>query len=79
MGETASWAIMNVAVHCGPPRKIPVMVYSLEMGGNQLTQRLCAAVQRLTSKKVRDGFLADHSLKNLCQARTSGQPAPALR
>jgi replicative DNA helicase len=74
MGKTA-WA-MNVAEYLAVDRKIPVMVYSLEMGGNQLTQRLLCSRAKVNLQKVRDGFLADHSLKSLCQAAAELAAAP---
>jgi replicative DNA helicase len=74
MGKTA-WA-MNVAEHLAVDRKVPVLVYSLEMGGNQLTQRLLCSRAKVNLQKVRDGFLNDQSLRSLAKAASDLAAAP---
>ncbi|MBN2069620.1 MAG: replicative DNA helicase [Opitutales bacterium] len=69
MGKT-SFA-MNLAEHAALPKKGPgtgVLVFSLEMGADQLAMRLLCRRARVNMKKVRDRMLNKEELRALSQA-----------
>ena len=57
MGKTA--LALNIAENIGVRQELPVAIFSLEMGADQLTQRLIASVGRLDSQRLRKGALND--------------------
>jgi replicative DNA helicase len=57
MGKTA--LAMNIAEHAAFQQQLPVLVYSLEMSEEQLTQRIVGSVGRINQNKLRDGKLKD--------------------
>ncbi len=57
MGKT-SFAI-NIAENIGVKQELPVAVFSLEMGGDQLAQRLISSVANIDAQKLRKARLAD--------------------
>ena len=57
MGKT-SFAI-NIAENIGVKQELPVAVFSLEMGGDQLAQRLISSVANIDAQKLRKAQLAD--------------------
>src|SRR3569833_148792 len=61
-GGKTSWAI-NVAVHAAM-RKIPVLIFSLEMSKYELMERMLAAEARIDSGKIKRGFLEYSDWKN---------------
>jgi replicative DNA helicase len=66
MGKTAF--AMNIAEHVAIQEKLPVAIFSLEMSGQQLTQRLLCSRARVNLKKVRDGFLGEREFGSLTSA-----------
>ncbi|MFL6583604.1 MAG: replicative DNA helicase [Chthoniobacterales bacterium] len=66
MGKTAF--AMNIAEHVAIHEKQAVAVFSLEMSGQQLVQRLLCSRARVNLKKVRDGFLGDREFSSLTSA-----------
>jgi len=48
---------LNVAEHVGLELKLPVLVFSMEMGGAQLGQRMLGSVGRVDAQKLRTGRL----------------------
>jgi replicative DNA helicase len=54
-GKTAF--ALNIAAHVGVELRQPALVFSLEMSKEQLVQRLICAEARVSSQKVRSGFL----------------------
>ncbi|HET9418068.1 MAG TPA: replicative DNA helicase [Chthoniobacterales bacterium] len=66
MGKTA--LAMNIAEHVAINEKLPVGVFSLEMSGQQLVQRLLCSRARVNLQKVRDGFLAERDFPSLTAA-----------
>ncbi len=66
MGKTA--LAMNIAEHVGINEKLPVGVFSLEMSGQQLVQRLLCSRARVNLQKVRDGFLGERDFPSLTAA-----------
>lgn len=57
MGKT-SFAI-NIAENVGVRQELPVAVFSLEMGGDQLAQRLISSVANIDAQKLRKAQLSD--------------------
>ncbi|MGN1149084.1 MAG: replicative DNA helicase [Sutterella sp.] len=57
MGKT-SFAI-NIAENVGVRQELPVAIFSLEMGGDQLAQRLISSVANIDAQKLRKAQLAD--------------------
>jgi replicative DNA helicase len=66
MGKT-SFAL-NVAEHIAVNDKIPVAVFSLEMGRQQLAERFLCSISGIDSQKVRRGLLSDEDYKKLADA-----------
>ncbi|MFL6542194.1 MAG: replicative DNA helicase [Chthoniobacterales bacterium] len=66
MGKTAF--AMNIAEHVAIHEKLPVAVFSLEMSGQQLVQRLLCSRARVNLKNVRDGFLGERDFPSLTSA-----------
>lgn len=55
MGKTAF--VMNCAEFAAVSQKIPVLVFSLEMGKDQLMERMLCSSASVESQKMRSGFL----------------------
>ncbi|MBZ0248425.1 MAG: replicative DNA helicase [Burkholderiales bacterium] len=55
MGKTAF--SLNIAEHVGMELKLPVLVFSMEMGGAQLATRMLGSVGRVDAQKLRTGRL----------------------
>ncbi|MBN1974142.1 MAG: replicative DNA helicase [Sedimentisphaerales bacterium] len=66
MGKT-SFAL-NIAEHISVNDKIPVAVFSLEMGRQQLAERFLCSISGIDSQKVRRGLLSDEDYKKLADA-----------
>jgi replicative DNA helicase len=66
MGKT-SFAL-NIAEHIAINDKIPVAVFSLEMGRQQLAERFLCSISGIDSQKVRRGLLSDEDYKRLADA-----------
>ena len=66
MGKTA--LAMNIAEHVALELRLPVGIFSLEMGTGELVQRLLCSRARVNLGKVRDGFLSDRDFPNLTAA-----------
>jgi replicative DNA helicase len=65
MGKTA--LAMNIAEHIAVDMDMAVAVFSLEMSAHQLVQRLICSRARVSLKKIREGFLAEHEHPKLTQ------------
>jgi replicative DNA helicase len=63
MGKTAF--ALNVARHASVEAKIPVAVFSLEMAGYQLAQRMLCSEARVDAHRVRAGTLPDEDWSKL--------------
>lgn len=57
MGKTA--LALNIAEYVGIRCRQPVAIFSMEMGADQLCQRLLASIGRLDSQRLRKGTLTD--------------------
>jgi replicative DNA helicase len=66
MGKTA--LAMNIVEHVAVNQKLPVAVFSLEMSGQQLVQRLLCSRAHVNLAKVRGGFLGERDFPNLTAA-----------
>ncbi|MGI8792844.1 MAG: replicative DNA helicase [Acidimicrobiales bacterium] len=74
MGKT-SFAL-GAAAHAAIEKQRPVLFFSLEMGHNEITQRLLAAEAKVESTKLRTGKLADADWSKISHAigRLSASP-----
>ena len=70
MGKTA--LALNIAENIGVRQELPVAIFSLEMGADQLTQRLIASVGRLDSQRLRKGALNDEEWDKFTAAVSGG-------
>jgi replicative DNA helicase len=66
MGKTA--LALNVAAHAAIEKNVPVAVFSLEMGKEQLVQRMLCSEARVDAHKLRTGYLADRHWSSLTTA-----------
>jgi replicative DNA helicase len=66
MGKTAF--AMNICEHIALEAKLPVAVFSLEMGTSQLVQRLLCSRARVNLGSVRNGFLSERDFPALTAA-----------
>lgn len=66
MGKTS--LALNIAEHIGLMEKIPVAIFSLEMGKQQLAERFLCSISEIDSQKVRRGLLSDAGYKKLANA-----------
>lgn len=57
MGKTAF--SLNIAEHVAIRNKLPVAVFSMEMGGSQLVMRMLGSVGKIDQHKLRTGRLSD--------------------
>lgn len=66
MGKTS--LALNIAEHIGLMEKIPLAIFSLEMGKQQLAERFLCSISEIDSQKVRRGLLSDAGYKKLANA-----------
>jgi len=66
MGKTA--LALNIAEHIALSSKLPVGIFSMEMGSMQLAMRLIGSVGRLDQHKVRTGQLVPDDWERLSEA-----------
>ncbi len=66
MGKTS--LALNMAEHIGMMDKIPIAIFSLEMGRQQLAERFLCSISEIDSQKVRRGLLSDEDYKKLADA-----------
>ncbi len=74
MGKTS--LALNIAEHIGRMEKIPVAIFSLEMGKQQLAERFLCSISEIDSQKVRRGLLSDSGYKKLANACAELSEAP---
>ena len=74
MGKTS--LALNIAEHIGLMEKIPVAIFSLEMGRQQLAERFLCSISEIDSQKVRRGLLSDADYKKLANACAELSEAP---
>lgn len=66
MGKTS--LALNVAEHVAISESLPVAVFSMEMGAEQLAMRVLCSVGRLDAQRVRTGRLTEDDWNRLTQA-----------
>jgi len=69
---------LNIAEHVALELKLPVLVFSMEMGGTQLATRLLSSVGRVDSQKLRTGRLDPSDWDRLGVALGKLNEAPLL-
>ena len=74
VGKTA--LALNIAQNVGCRVKIPVAIFSLEMAGRQLVQRMISAEGNIDSHRIRTGALDDQDWMKLSLAMSSLSEAP---
>jgi len=74
MGKTS--LALNIAEHIGLVEKIPVAVFSLEMGKQQLAERFLCSISEIDSQKVRKGLLNEDDYEKLVSACGQLSEAP---
>ena len=76
MGKTS--LALNMAEHVGLELKLPVLVFSMEMGGAQLALRLLGSVGKVDAQKLRTGRLESGDWDRLGTALGKLNDAPIL-
>jgi replicative DNA helicase len=76
MGKTS--LALNIAEHIGLELKLPVLVFSMEMGGTQLATRLLGSVGKVDAQKLRTGRLDPPDWDRLGTALGKLNEAPIL-
>lgn len=66
MGKTA--LALNVAEYVGVDKGLPVVIFSMEMSGTQLTNRLLSSIAKIDQHKMRTGSLQDDEWSRLSDA-----------
>ncbi|MEW6220571.1 MAG: replicative DNA helicase [Thermodesulfobacteriota bacterium] len=74
MGKTA--LAMNMAQHAAIHRKVPVVIFSLEMSKEQLGMRLLCSESRVDSHRLRTGFIQETDWPKLIRAAGRLSEAP---
>ncbi len=74
MGKT-SFA-MNIAEHAAIKSRVPVVVFSMEMPGEQLVMRMLSSLGRIDQHRVRTGRLTDEDWPRLTSAMSILSEAP---
>jgi replicative DNA helicase len=74
MGKTAF--ALNIAEYVAVETGLPVGVFSMEMGGTQLAQRMLASIGRLNSQSLRTGRMNDDEWSRLSFALGKLHEAP---
>src|SRR5487761_2140599 len=74
MGKTAF--ALNIAEHVAVNDRLPVAVFSMEMGGSQLAMRMLGSVGRLDQMKLCTGRLTDEDWSRLTDAVGKVHDAP---
>ena len=66
MGKTS--LVLNIAEYIGVIEKIPVAIFSLETGHQQLAERFLCSISKIDSQNVRRGLLSEEHYQKLKQA-----------
>jgi replicative DNA helicase len=74
MGKTA--LALNIAEHVGVETRLPVGVFSMEMGGTQIALRMLGSVGKLDQHRLRTGRLRDEDWPRLTHAVGKLNDAP---
>ncbi len=74
VGKTAF--ALNIGEHVAVHEKLPVAVFSMEMGAEQLTMRLIGSVGRIDQSRLRTGRLTEDDFIRLTEAMRKMHDAP---
>jgi replicative DNA helicase len=74
MGKTALG--LNIAEHIGADNQIPVAIFSLEMGSQQLAERMLCGRGHIDSHRLRQGLLSDLEYQKLVDTANMLSEAP---
>lgn len=74
MGKTSLG--LNIAQNVALKARLPVGIFSLEMAGEQVVQRLLCAEARVDQQRLRTGYLSEDDWPRLVQAATRLAEAP---
>jgi len=74
MGKTS--LALNIAEHLGLAEKLPVGIFSLEMGRQQLAERFLCGHSQIDAQLVRKGMLDDEAYRDLAMACDELAQAP---
>ncbi len=74
MGKTS--LALNMGEHVAVETRLPVAVFSMEMGGTQLATRMLGSIGRLDQHKLRTGRLSDEDWNKLTNAVGKLHDAP---
>ena len=74
MGKTS--LALNITEHLGLIEKVPIAIFSMEMGRQQLAERFLCSISEIDSQKVRRGLLSDEHYKKLADACAELAEAP---
>jgi len=74
MGKTS--LALNMAEHIGITEKIPVAIFSLEMGKQQLAERFLCSTSEIDAQDVRKGMLSDLQYQQLASSSEILSDAP---
>lgn len=66
MGKTS--IALQIAENVAMNEKLPVLVFSMEMGGTQLAMRMISALARIDQKRLRSGDLRESEWSDLSEA-----------
>ncbi len=76
MGKTS--CLLNIAEHMSVTDSRPLVLFSLEMSGQQIAQRLLCSHARFDLKQMRRGMISDDDLEKLKLAAGNLHQAPLL-
>ncbi len=74
MGKTAF--VLNVAAHAAIENNVPIGIFSLEMAGEALVQRILCTEAKVSSRNLRRGMLRNEDWVNLATAAGNLDKAP---
>lgn len=74
MGKTA--LALNIAQYVAVKKRLPVLIFSLEMGAEQLAQRLLGAEAGVNIHDLRTGLFSENEWENLAEAAGRLSEAP---
>lgn len=74
MGKTS--LALNIAEYIGAVDKLPVVIFSLETGRQQLAERFLCSWSRMDAQLVRKGTLSDQQYQELARASEELREAP---
>lgn len=63
MGKTS--LALTMTVHCLLKQDLPVLLFSLEMSGSQITTRLKSSEAKIDMSRLRNGQLSDRDFQRL--------------